>query len=39
MRGRYLEGLLWVVVFFWGANYTVGKWGMLGLSVVLQLNE
>lgn len=32
MRGKYLEVLLWAVVIFWGANYTVGKWGMLGFS-------
>lgn len=32
MKERYLEWLLWLVVVFWGANYTVGKWGMLGFS-------
>lgn len=32
MKGRSLELLLWGVVVFWGANYTVGKWGMLGFT-------
>lgn len=32
MKRRSLELLLWGVVAFWGANYTVGKWGMLGFS-------
>ncbi len=32
MKRGSLELLLWGVVVFWGANYTVGKWGMLGFS-------
>ncbi|KLU58812.1 putative amino-acid metabolite efflux pump [Peptococcaceae bacterium CEB3] len=31
-KGKSLELLLFLVVVFWGANYTVGKWGMLGFS-------
>lgn len=30
----YPEWLLWLVVLFWGANYTVGKWGMAGFDPV-----
>ena len=29
---KYPELLLWGVVLLWGANYTVGKWGMLSFD-------
>lgn len=32
MAKRFQGLLLWSVVLVWGANYTVGKWGMLGFD-------
>lgn len=29
-----LDIALWIVVLFWGANYVIGKWGMLGFDPV-----
>lgn len=34
-KTKTLDLLLWGVVLFWGANYVVGKWGMLGFDPVI----
>lgn len=31
---KSLDIVLWIVVLFWGANYVIGKWGMLGFDPV-----
>ncbi|HVJ50309.1 DMT family transporter [Desulfitobacterium sp.] len=33
-RLKSLDIVLWTVVLFWGTNYVIGKWGMLGFDPV-----